>query len=97
MFTTKKPGDVLIGVGEAVGGAFVFWLLQMYGLLSLGVVLGVILIWWLISRYVIPRVSQRVARISSSYRRKRFEVWTKVLKQYEANLADGRRYTARLI
>jgi hypothetical protein len=37
------------------------------------------------------------AKRSASYRRKRFEVWTKALEQYELDFADGRRFMGRIV
>jgi hypothetical protein len=37
------------------------------------------------------------ARLSISYRRKRIEALTKALERYEADFADGRLFTARIV
>jgi hypothetical protein len=66
-------------------------------LVDVGIFFGRTLILFLLKKYVFPWISELRARISSSYRRKQFEAWTNVLKQYELDLTDGRRSTARLI
>jgi len=37
------------------------------------------------------------AKRSASYRRKRIEVWTKALEQYESDFADDRRFMGRIV
>jgi hypothetical protein len=66
-------------------------------LIQLGIFFGGTYIIFLFKRYVFPWLSEHRARLSSSYRRKQFVAWTNALEQFELDLADGRRFTTRLI
>ena len=59
--------------------------------------LVVVFVAHLIKKYGFPLLSEFRAQRSASYRRKRIEVWTKALEQYESDFADGRRFMGRIV
>jgi hypothetical protein len=52
---------------------------------------------YILGRYVFPWLSNVWARRSNTYRQARVEALAKALAQYEADFADGRLFTARIV
>jgi hypothetical protein len=52
---------------------------------------------YVLGRYVVPWLSNVWARRSNTYRQGRVEALAKALAQYEADFADGRLFTARIV
>ena len=52
---------------------------------------------YVLGRYVFPWLSNVWARRSNAYRQARVEALAKTLAQYEADFADGRLFTARIV
>lgn len=64
---------------------------------ALVIELVVVFVAHLIKKYGFPWLSEFRAQRSASYRRKRIEVWTKALEQYELDFAEGRRFMGRIV